>query len=75
MKTYFEKPERVLIRFNEYEDGKRKKDLIIKRCAFVLTGRQIIVGFIAKDKKIHRHKYSPRRIAFIAKEGEVLYRR
>ena len=73
MKYKFEEPKRITIRFTPYPGGDYRRPKIIKKCTQIHIGKIIVVVYIARDNREHRHKYYFKNIMKINSGKEVYY--
>ena len=73
MKYKYDEPREIYIFFTPRIDGACKKYLRIERCVGLKTGKEIVIEYLAKDEKVHRHKYPSFQILLITSESEVMY--
>lgn len=73
MKYKYDEPREIYIFFTPRKDGTCKKYLQIERCIGFKTGKEIVIEYLAKDEKVHRHKYPNFQILLITSESEVMY--
>ena len=57
MKYQFETPEQITIEFRPYSDGNSRRPFKIPLCTQVKTGKEVVIVYLARDGKEHRHKY------------------
>ncbi len=68
----FEPPEKVVIEFRPWSPkAKPRRNLCIKKCVEIKSGKIITVAYIARDGKIHRHRYKKDMIKGIEKKGKI----
>lgn len=73
MKYRFIQPSYIKIIFTEKINKESRHPLIIFKCTGIDTGKTIVVYYLAKDNKIHKHKYPYFYISSITSESEVIY--
>lgn len=75
MRHEYSEPREIVIIFTKRPNGTCKKPLHIQRCISLKTGQMIIVTYLAKDDKPHRHKYHHSHIMLISSREEVIFDR
>lgn len=73
MKYNYEESREVYVFFTPRKDGSCREKLHINRCVSLKTGKTIVIGYLTKDNKVHRHKYPSFQILFITSKDEVMY--
>lgn len=74
MKYTYETPVRCTVNFIPRFDGTCRKTLVIPKCVSIKTGKEIVIRYLAKNDKVHGHKYTPLMILSVVCEGEIVYK-
>ena len=74
MKYIFEAPAPVVIEFKRLPNGFIRKPLVIPRCTSVKTGNKMIIAYLARNNREHRHRYTNSFVSKIICRGNILYK-
>lgn len=73
MKYSYEQPREIVIIFTPIDEKHCKHPLHIEKCVGMKTGKEIVIEYLARDNKVHRHKYYHKHIKLISSKEEVIY--